>query len=215
LGFRYWGSWTWPDGDETFILCRSAALEGAVKRCYFSFVVFHRKVQRNTGVLRGKTDIVCHDVPTTDRIEIANDLADIASGHGIEMLSCCGDYLVGCRIKKAHCTDAELLYRLYPDKIGRLAEVPMRDGCGCCECTDIGAYDTCPHGCVYCYANTNAQTVLRSHERHDLGSDILGGRGSSSGHGEHGNNRDLTLALFSESGDRGTKPVCNEVVPKE
>ena len=29
-----------------------ADLEGAVKRCYFSFVVFHRKVQRNTEALR-------------------------------------------------------------------------------------------------------------------------------------------------------------------
>ncbi|MDO8682089.1 MAG: DUF1848 domain-containing protein [Armatimonadota bacterium] len=138
-----------------------AALEGAVKRCYFSFVVFHRKVQRNAEVLCRETGVVCHDLPLDDRVEIASDLADVAYTRGIEMVSCCGDYLVGGKIKKAHCTDAELLRRLYPDKTRRLAEAPTRDGCGCCECTDIGAYDTCAHGCVYCYANSRAQTAMR------------------------------------------------------
>ena len=151
-----------------------AALEGAVKRCCFSFVVFHNKVQRNASTLRRDTGIVLHDLPTANRLEIANALADVALEHGIEMLSCCGDYLVGGKIKKAHCTDAELLFRLCPDRIRRLIEVPTREGCGCCECTDIGAYDTCAHGCVYCYANSRSQTALRSYRRHDPQSDMLG-----------------------------------------
>ena len=158
-----------------------AALEGAVKRCYFSFVVFHNKVRRNAAVLHGETGIVLHDLPIDDRIEIANALADMAFEHGIEMLSCCGDYLVGGRIKKAHCTDAELLFRLYPDRTRRLVEAPTREGCGCCECTDIGAYDTCAHGCVYCYANSRPKTALRSYERHDPCSDMLRGNPQSRG----------------------------------
>lgn len=150
-----------------------AAMEGAVRRCYFSFTVFHNKVQRNATALHGETGIALHDLPPSDRIEIANALADIASDHGIEMLSCCGDYLAEGKIKKAHCTDAELLFRLYPDRTRRLVEAPTREGCGCCECTDIGAYDTCAHGCIYCYASSRAQTALRNHERHDPRSDIL------------------------------------------
>ena len=179
-----------------------AALEGAVKRCYFSFVVFHRKALGNFETLRRDTGVVCYDLPIDDRIEVANALADIAFAHGIDMLSCCGDYLVGGRITKAHCTDAELLRRLYPDRMRRLAEAPTRDGCGCCECTDIGTYDTCPHGCVYCYANSRAQTALRSHNRHDPASDMLGrnipvrGTESSTEYEERNGNHDLTLELF-------------------
>ncbi|MDO8588028.1 MAG: DUF1848 domain-containing protein [Armatimonadota bacterium] len=179
-----------------------AALEGTVKRCYFSFVVFHRKVQRNTEALWRDTGVVCHDLPIADRVEIASALADVASAHGIEMVSCCGDYLVGGKIKKAHCTDAELLRRLYPDKTRRLVEAPTRDGCGCCECTDIGMYDTCPHGCVYCYANSRAQVALRSYEKHDPRSDMLGrsipvcSMGSSTGHEERNHNHELTLDLL-------------------
>ena len=153
-----------------------AGLEGAVKRCYFSFVVFHRKVQRNAEALRKESNIVCHDLPRDDCIEIANALADIAADHGIEMLSCVGDYLVNGKIKKAHCTDAELLHRLYPVKVGFFAELPMRDECGCCECKDIGVYDTCPHGCVYCYANSNKYIASRNCKRHDLQSDMLVGK---------------------------------------
>ena len=161
-----------------------ARLEGVVKRCYFSFVVFHGKVLRNTGMLCSETDIACYDLPRDDRLEIANALADTASDHGIEMLSCCGDYLVGGRIKKAHCVDAELLQRLFPDplrRIGFLAERPTRKECGCAECTDIGAYDTCAHGCVYCYANTSREAALQSYKRHDPCRDMLAGNSLVSG----------------------------------
>lgn len=150
------------------------ALQGVVQRCYFSFLVFHNKVRKNAAVLCRETGIELHDLPTARRIEMANALANIALEHGIQMLSCCGDYLLNEKIKKAHCTDAELLRRLYPGRTRRLIEAPTRDGCGCCECTDIGTYDTCPHGCVYCYANSRAQAALRSYDRHDPHLDMLG-----------------------------------------
>lgn len=152
-------------------LCSS--LEGITKRCYFSFANIYRKVDRNLKALRAETGIVCHDLPVAERLEIAGALAETAFEHGIQLISCCGDYLVNEKIQKAHCVDAELLHRLYPDRIGRLMKLPTREGCGCCECTDIGAYDTCPHGCVYCYANANAETALRKQREHDPTADVL------------------------------------------
>lgn len=150
-----------------------SALEGIVKRCYFSFTVFHRKVLRNGETLDRAAGITLYDLPRDDRIDMANALADIAAEHGIQMLSCCGDYLLGDRISKAYCTDAELLHRLFPSRVGLLDQVPTREECGCCKCTDIGAYDTCPHGCVYCYANSNERSARRNHERQDVRGEIL------------------------------------------
>jgi len=151
-----------------------AALEGSVKRCYFSFPAFYAKVRRNASALQARTGIAIHDLPMAERVEMANALAEVAAQYGIEMFSCCGDYLVQGTIKRAHCIDGELLHRLYPDRVGRLREVPSRPGCGCCESTDIGAYDTCAHACVYCYANAEPRTSLRICERNNPHSDILG-----------------------------------------
>ena len=39
--------------------------------------------------------------------------------------------------------------------------------CLCVPCKDVGQYDTCPHGCVYCYANTSPATAARNFRLHD------------------------------------------------
>ncbi|MDI6828058.1 MAG: DUF1848 domain-containing protein, partial [Armatimonadota bacterium] len=163
--------------DERYHLKRfrelCAQLEGVVRRCYISFVCYYEKVTRNIETLAAKTGIKCLDLPKSDKIALANALADVADDYGIEMYSCCGDYLVGGKIKKAHCIDAELLRKLFPDKAFSLIERPTRKECGCYESKDIGRYNTCPHGCVYCYANSNKQAALRSFEAHNPESDML------------------------------------------
>jgi len=153
----------------------AAGLEGITRRCYFCFAIYYSNVLRNLDRLRRKTGIECHDPPRDEHLQLATALAEIAAEHGIEMLSCCGDYLVGGKIKEAHCIDAELLHRLYPGKIGFLAAHPIREECGCAECVDIGMYDTCLHGCVYCYANASREAALRSHKHYRPNQDILVG----------------------------------------
>ena len=43
----------------------------------------------------------------------------------------------------------------------------QRAVCLCVPCKDVGQYDTCPHGCVYCYANTSPATAARNFRQHD------------------------------------------------
>lgn len=43
----------------------------------------------------------------------------------------------------------------------------QRAVCLCVPCKDVGQYDTCPHGCVYCYANTSPATAARNFRLHD------------------------------------------------
>jgi DNA repair photolyase len=51
---------------------------------------------------------------------------------------------------------------------------PTRQECGCTQSSDIGAYDTCPHGCVYCYANMHKRRACKAFDNHNKDSAFLG-----------------------------------------
>jgi hypothetical protein len=148
--------------------------EGLVERCYFSFVVEYNKVKRNFDELEKTNGLAITKTSEDFKIDLANELADIAEQHGIEMFSCCGEYLVGEKIKKAHCIDVAIIEELFFPEGLQYSEKPTRNQCGCTESTDIGTYDTCPHGCVYCYANTNKSKAYNAFRNHDKCSAFLG-----------------------------------------
>jgi len=147
---------------------------GYVERCYFSFVVEYSKVRRNFEELERTTGLKITDCSKNFKVELANDLTAVAKRYGIRMFSCCGDYLINDGVKKAHCIDGGTIESLFFPNGLQYKEKPTRKDCGCTESTDIGTYDTCPHGCVYCYANMNKQQARRAFNNHDKESAFLG-----------------------------------------
>jgi len=131
-------------------------LEGLVERCYFGFVALYGKVRRNFKDLERAHGVQVNEPSEQMRIDLTNRLAEIAPRRGITMHSCCGDYLLGEEIHKAHCIDGALIERLSGPSETPYKDKGTRAECGCTESTDIGTYDTCPHGCVYCYANATS-----------------------------------------------------------
>ncbi len=97
-------------------------------------------------------------------------LAEIAAGHRMRLTVCAQEEIAG---RPARCIDGIRL----SDVAGRQITARQkgnRPGCLCAESRDIGAYDTCPHGCVYCYAVSDPERARRRHRAHDATGERLG-----------------------------------------
>ena len=147
----------------------AAALEGATERCIFSFAAFYGKAQRRLSAAA----IQYRDPPLDEKRALAERLAEIAGVHGMTLHACCQDALVGGDVLKAHCIDGELLAALFPDQPAITQAGGTRPECGCTASRDIGAYDTCPFGCLYCYANGRPELADARHRAHREESDAL------------------------------------------
>ena len=70
-------------------------------------------------------------------------------------------------IEEAKCVDKERLEKVAGHTLSEIKEKGNRKECGCFASRDIGEYDTCPHGCVYCYAVLNRDKALERYKKHD------------------------------------------------
>ena len=141
------------------------ALEGATDEAVISFAHIYRKTRRNMDAAAERHGFSWRDPEPEEKQSLARDLAEIAADRGMRLTICSQPEFLSAGIDGAACIDAIRL----GDVAGRPVSVKSggnRPGCNCAESRDIGAYDTCPHGCVYCYAVSSrgkAQEHLRTH----------------------------------------------------
>ncbi|MDK2955930.1 MAG: hypothetical protein PWQ57_1426 [Desulfovibrionales bacterium] len=164
-----------PDDPPEALLERFAKLaervRGLAATCITSFATIYNKLRR--GMDQGRTPPILRPDPG-QRIATFRAMDDIARTHGLVLRVCCDPDVPADLFPPGACIGPELLAPAWrsPD-LGGLAKRPSRKGCACRESIDIGAYDTCPAGCAYCYATNNPQRARANHAALDPQSPML------------------------------------------
>ena len=137
-----------------------------IDRCIFSFVEMYKKLQRNM------TELI--PLIEADKLRLAERLGAIANKYGIHIQTCGtnGDY-TKYGIHTSGCATLEILGRANSCEFKDLKHKGLREGCHCIESRDVGAYDTCPNACRYCYANNDMAKVKENYKKHNPKSPLL------------------------------------------
>ncbi len=147
-------------------LCRE--LDGYTEICTISFVDLYSKLSK-----RVKEHVVM-EIAAEEMHRMASELVQLAKPYHIELRACCETINLSVDgIKPAACIDKEVMERVCGHSITVKKDKRQRIGCGCIQSVDIGAYNTCRNGCVYCYANHSEASIIKNCERHDPKSPIL------------------------------------------
>lgn len=144
-------------------------LEGYIETIIISFVDMYKNTRKNME----KMKLQPLDEPQMKLIGKA--FGEIAKNHHMHVQSCAEKVdLSMYGIEAKECMNMEDI----TDAIGHTFEKPKGKGvreqvCKCLPSVDIGDYNCCPHECLYCYANYDADCIKDRIKLHDEYSSVL------------------------------------------
>lgn len=132
-------------------------LEGYCNRVVISFVDMYDFVKRHML----EQEKLPQTINETQLKVFCSKLSKIARQHGMEIYTCAEKIdLDSVGIKHGACVDKELIEKIIGYKLKGGKDKSQRETCGCMESVDVGKYNTCLNGCLYCYARKEQlQTV--------------------------------------------------------
>jgi DNA repair photolyase len=144
----------------------ASELSSYTNDCTISFIDLYKKVLRNFPE--------ANEVTTDERLMIGENFSRIAGEYGIKMKTCVeGTLLDRFGFDSSGCMTKQVI----ENAIGKNLKIPkgkyeIRE-CNCIFGRDIGAYNTCLHGCRYCYANFSTKLVKMNYRLHNPDSPLL------------------------------------------
>lgn len=143
-------------------------LKGYTKKCVISFIDMYKKCERNLK------EFSLNPINNQNIYELSEYISTEANKYNIKVESCGEPYdLTKLGITPSKCIDDKLIENIIDCKLKLRKDKNQRNECGCVESIDIGAYNTCSHGCKYCYANYNIDIVKKQFLHHYPKSPIL------------------------------------------
>jgi len=149
----------------------ASALKGYTTKCVISFVDEYAKNKKNMELLES------YELDDDALKEFAKKLSAIAKKNGMVIGSCAENIdLSECGIEHNCCIDKTMIENIIGCRLKVEKDKNQRKECGCVESVEIGTYNTCKNGCLYCYANYSEESVLRNCNKYSYSSPILCGQ---------------------------------------
>mgnify|MGYP002344925084 CR=1 FL=1 len=140
------------------------------EKCTISFVDMYYNAVRNMK----QAEILA--LSFGQKIELMDYFSKVAEKYGLYIDTCAEDIdLSRFGIKHAHCIDKERFEQISKYNLVIEKDKNQRIECGCVSSIDIGTYNTCKNGCLYCYANYSKTTVNNNYTKHNPLSPMLYG----------------------------------------
>ena len=144
-------------------------LKGYTDQCVVSFLDLYEKTKRKFKEAKS--------VGRKEQDELIGAMGQYAAENGMQIHLCCeNSSLVRSHVDADGCLSQKVLERAAGYRLDVPKKKSARKECSCLLGADIGAYNTCGHGCLYCYANYDRHTVVSNMKNHDAASPLLIGR---------------------------------------
>jgi hypothetical protein len=141
-------------------------LAGKVDECVVSAAHIYKKTKRRLKLAAKDQKFTWNDPGWGEKRDLLAELAETAAENGIKLTICSQPDALSDHLVAARCIDAARLSDIAGYDIAA-RQKGNRDGCLCAMSRDIGAYDTCAHGCVYCYAvSDHDRAVEKMRQQH-------------------------------------------------
>ena len=154
------------------------SLQGVTNEAVISFAQTYKKSMKNINSASNSLNFSWEDPVDELKADLVAEFADIAKKYGMQLSICAQNKFLISGTRAASCVDARRL-SLISGRIIKAKLKGRRPDCGCYQSIDIGEYDTCPHGCVYCYAVRNRELAKRRHKKHNPQGEFLYFEGSN------------------------------------
>ncbi len=138
-------------------------LSGLTRCCKLSLVDLYPRLAPRLRTLEGTPHQIEAPLPDAG---LLRDLVEMAEQNSIRLESCAED-LDAFGIPAGSCIDADQIGRAFGLELSRLQDPGQRQACRCAPSRDIGMYDSCPAGCVCCYAVRDFKRARLNRRRHD------------------------------------------------